>query len=588
MTRNPLAIPLPAHRMNPRASIYIPVLGVSVLVLVIGLGAVFIGRVQARTAATASDFAEARICARSGLELAMLAVYRDPYWRKNLGNGTWFTNRAVGGGGFSVTASDPVDADVTTGDNNPVVLTCTGAKGVARYIMSMRMEVGARTGSCLEASVCAAKDVTVNGGTLTSDQTIRSNTNVNATNGAVVNGAVEAVTAVTGGTYNGSQAVNRPPSTLPDPSTVFDYYTTNGTVIAYSRLAQYSGELVGNGSFELNLSGWYALNGCTLGVNLLQCKDGLCSMRTSNRDSATDSPATDLATGSILPGHSYTLSCPVYSTGAATMRVTFTVTTTDRGTFAVSTPGTSVAANTWTDVKYTFTGAGWSGMVTKATLSVESSAVTKDFLIDAVSFQDTTYANAYVMIDQLLAPGVNPYGAPNAKGIYVLNCAGKDVIIMSSRIVGTLVMINPGANSAIRGSVCMEPADPSFPAFMTDGKVRLSLGAAPLSESAENVNFNPPGTPYPYMTGTGTNTNGTLTDALPSLIGGLVYAKDDLTIDTSTGIKGVVIGNGQIIVNATGAAVQYNNYYLNNPPPGFTAGTITMKPVPGTWQRISN
>jgi hypothetical protein len=74
----------------------------------------------------------------------------------------------------------------------------------------------------------------------------------------------------------------------------------------------------------------------------------------------------------------------------------------------------------------------------------------------------------------------------------------------------------------------------------------------------------------------------------PSAINGLVYAKDDLTIDNNTSINGVVVGAGLVKVNATSLTLRYNNYYLNNPPPGFTAGTIQMKPVPGTWQRVSN
>src|SRR6185369_2631793 len=127
------------HPRSQRGSIYLTALGVSMLVVVIGVGAVLIGRVEARTTNNTNDFAEARLAARSGLELAMLAIYNDPYWRTHLGNGPWFTNKAVGNSTFSLSAVDPVDGDVTNGDNDPVVLTSTGMKGGTKYIISMRM-----------------------------------------------------------------------------------------------------------------------------------------------------------------------------------------------------------------------------------------------------------------------------------------------------------------------------------------------------------------------------------------------------------------------------------------------------------------
>ncbi len=576
-----------------RGTIYISVLSVSILVLVIGLGAVAVGRVNARTAAIASDFAEARVCARSGLELGMLAVYNDPYWRRNLANGKWITSMPIGSGGGTVTveAMDPTDADVTTGENHPVVLSATGVKGAAKYVLSMRMEVGAPTGSCLEASLCSADNLTISGTKLNSDQTIRSNAKVSAVSGAIVNAAVEGTVDVIGGTYTGTVAITGKASTLPDPATVFDYYTTNGTPIAYTKLQPSdTGELIANGHFERRTAGWYAVNGCTLQRNTTapMIKSGSGSLLVTNRDSNADSAATNLDVSRLVSGHAYSLVCPVYSTGAANMRVVITVTT-DQGTFPFTTGAVAVAANTWTDLKVDFPAVSWTGTLSQVTLSVDSNAATRDFYIDAVSFKDMTVASTiYVMEEELLSPTVNPYGPTNSKGIYLINCAGKDVVITNSRIVGTLVLVTPGPNSKIRGSVCMEPAAANFPAFMSDAAVSINLSATPLSEAGADVNFNPSGSAYPYEAGTGSNTNATKTDSYPSAITGLVYAKKDLVLNGDTTINGVVVGNLTVQVLGSTLTLKYNNYYLNNPPPGFTAGTIQMKPVPGTWQRISN
>ncbi len=43
-----------------------------------------------------------------------------------------------------------------------------------------------------------------------------------------------------------------------------------------------------------------------------------------------------------------------------------------------------------------------------------------------------------------------------------------------------------------------------------------------------------------------------------------------------------------IIINANSLNLSYGNTYLNDPPPGFDVGTVTMKIVPGTWQRTVN
>ena len=155
-------IPRPQHpralRRRRAGSVYLSVLGVSLLLAVIAASACLVGRIQARAGATTNDFAEARIYARAGLELAMNTIYNDPYWRTHLGNGTWYSNKAVGSGSFTVTASDPTDNDVTVGDNNPVILTSTGMKGAARYVTSMRMEVTPRVGSCPKSN-CAASAI---------------------------------------------------------------------------------------------------------------------------------------------------------------------------------------------------------------------------------------------------------------------------------------------------------------------------------------------------------------------------------------------------------------------------------------------
>jgi hypothetical protein len=69
---------------------------------------------------------------------------------------------------------------------------------------------------------------------------------------------------------------------------------------------------------------------------------------------------------------------------------------------------------------------------------------------------------------------------------------------------------------------------------------------------------------------------------------GLVYNTQQWTFSGAPSITGLVMADQNITVNANSLTLSYVNTYLNDPPPGFDVGTITMKVVPGTWQRSVN
>jgi len=204
-----------------------------------------------------------------------------------------------------------------------------------------------------------------------------------------------------------------------------------------------------------------------------------------------------------------------------------------------------------------------------------------------VTVYDTTYpADSYVMDRALLGPAVNPFGSrqTNPQGIYVLNCSTKKVIIANSRIVGTLVILGPNAASSIRGSVAWEPAVPNYPALLTDTPIPIGLGSAALSEATMNTNFNPTGTPYPYVGG---SQNTDMNDAYPSVIRGLIYSTGNLVFQNGTAVEGVVVSHNDITVQAGALNLKYKSTWLNNPPPGFDLGSAKkVQTVAATWRRV--
>ena len=187
---------------------------------------------------------------------------------------------------------------------------------------------------------------------------------------------------------------------------------------------------------------------------------------------------------------------------------------------------------------------------------------------------------SYRTIDEkLFSPANNPYGgATNSSGIYVINCGGEPLRIHDTRVVGTLVILNPGANSAIKDSIHWEPAVTNFPSLLVDGDFRFDFDAAPLDETAGgNPNFNPSGTPYE-----GVDDADSL-DQYPSIIKGLVYVSDDIVVDGNTTFNGVIVC-GSVLYSDGTLNITHQSTFYNDPPPGFTAPAL-MKVSTGSWQR---
>ena len=180
----------------------------------------------------------------------------------------------------------------------------------------------------------------------------------------------------------------------------------------------------------------------------------------------------------------------------------------------------------------------------------------------------------------VLSPANNPYGATNPQGIYVIDCGGAKVRIEYARIIGTLVLINPDPVSDIQQDVSWEPAVANYPALLVQGSIEFRMTNDVLDENRENVNFNPPGSPYQGAT------DSDQTDTYPSQIKGLVYVSvDAICADRDTTIEGVLVTGRVLNVNGNDSlTVNYDSRYFTDPPPGFSQGSI-LKVIPGSWRR---
>lgn len=194
----------------------------------------------------------------------------------------------------------------------------------------------------------------------------------------------------------------------------------------------------------------------------------------------------------------------------------------------------------------------------------------------------TTYANqattinfasiaAGTMQGKLLTAASNPYGTPNAAGVYLITVpAGSNLSITNCRIAATLlVRLGTGANLKLTGAYNWGPATPTMPALIVQATsasatVAISGSLSPLSEAAAGANFNPASSPYAGVS------NSTSLDTYPAMLRGLVYVQGttaSATLDDNLYLVGTAIADDDWTLNS--CRVENDPFILANPPSGF-------------------
>lgn len=416
-----------------RGGVYAAILGVSLVVFAVSLGAIAAVRAQARAANDAGHAAQARRLAASGVELARLIIAQNPNWRSDRPSGKWVTGQPLGAGTFTVEVVSPM-GDLDRSETDPVVVTATGAVGDAVQKLRVELEAKVTQATALQSAIAAASTITLNSGSTMSAPGLWLSTNAGITaTSATINADAEAVLTCAGSTYNGRLCNGAPARVFPSTD-AFAYYLREGTAIPV-------------GSLPLNT-----------GIRYLQ-------------------------------------------------RV-------------------------------------------------------------------------------LLSPGSNPYGAANPEGIYIIDCNNENLIIQNLRVVGTLVILNPGAASTLQGSVNFEPAVAGLPCIMVRGVLAMRPVSTLLAENASpTVNFNPSHTPYPYLT-TPNSSNTNMTDTYPSQISGLVYITGNVILANAPVVDRLIVG-GTLTVNANAVVTASGRTdHFTNPPPGFS--TVEMNVREGSWARVAD
>lgn len=221
------------HRLNRArcaGSIYLTVLGCSMLLTVIGLGSLLAIRVQRRSIQAAQDSSKARLCAQSAIELGLRSVAQDADWRTTFSSGTWLSETQLADGALTLEGVDPEDDDLADSDYDTLVLTGLGVKGLARHKTQVTLAPVVESleplNTCLHTSglfvVKAGKTLTVLGAP--------ASTNNNLVNDGTVDGDADVVVVAKVGTITGTLTSGVPDKAMPD-LTLFDTMVAKATAL---------------------------------------------------------------------------------------------------------------------------------------------------------------------------------------------------------------------------------------------------------------------------------------------------------------------------------------------------------------------
>jgi hypothetical protein len=568
--------------MPRTGGVYVAVLGSAMIVALLGMCALIGQRIERRLVSNSADIRQAQLNASTAVELALLTMKQDSNWRSNYTNGNWFTNRSTGAGTCTVNVVDPIDGSLSNNPDDPVTVTGIGYSGQAEQRVKVTVDPKKDPLSCLRSAVATGNNITLNGNILRTNGLTTAN-QISATSSQVY-GKVEA-TSITGSTYNGTTTTvtseKRP--TMPDWTSVFNYYRTNGTPLDINAIPQfplYAPNLAQNTSFDNGTNYWTGtppgIATADLDLRNDTYRTASCCMKVKNRQ-ASSAGIAQYIDSFVKPNQQYLIEGYIYMPlSYVSKSFQITIYTKGVGAAVQSQPGPStlLLAGAYRYISATLTAPSWSGNLEYAFVKIAGADVlnTQDFWFDDFSIKETS-SGKYIY-RSVIAPGVNtvyPNAPTNAEGVYVINCNNNKLVIERSRILGTLLILNPGANSCINyGPIHWTPAVAGYPALLVDADTPTTADFGifatnrVLSEKENSTNYNLSGAPHEEF-----GTNATSTDIYRSSIRGLIAVRHDLTYQNRALIRGqIIVGNN--IANSSGELeVDYQRDSLLNPPSGF-------------------
>ena len=231
-----------------RASIYVLILGTSMIVVTIGLSAILVSRINLQGRTRANDWIAAGDLAFSAVEYGLAMIGTEPEWRTVYTHKLETPELPLGQGTFRWMMEDQVDGDLGNEDTDPVRLYGIGRVGDTCRVYSVLLQPEGNTLTCLEVAFCTAGDLNLDDATANCNQIISSNLSVTGVGVSRIDGDVEAGGTITGISGSGTRTPGITPlRTMPDPNTVYDYYIANGTPIDINTIPSFKSKYTMSG-----------------------------------------------------------------------------------------------------------------------------------------------------------------------------------------------------------------------------------------------------------------------------------------------------------------------------------------------------
>lgn len=588
--------PKPDTRKARRGSVYLAVLGTSLIVALLALSTLALQRVQNRMLTTTSDIRQAQLNAEAAIELGLLAMKQDTNWRTTYPSGHWFTDRSLTAGTCSLDGIDPVDNDLTDNTTDPVVLTGIGKSGASEQRVQVTIDPVSQPLTCLRSAVAVGHAVTLTNSVLRSSGPVAASS-VSASS-ATIYGNVQGV-SVTGSTYAGTSTqinTSQLPK-MPTWTTVFDYYKTNGTQLTYGLLSTQMPNLARNRDVEAAIGNndWTGTtptpgdSTATVAQSNAQHHSLSNSLKVSSRGD-WKAGAVQRIDNYVKPGASYFISCYVFLPPGLLQNFAITLCTKGTGNAtpgSVSSAGTPVLPGSWVSVSATLVAPNWNGNLDYAYVKIaDLNSLTGNglFYVDDLTIRENS--TGALIYQQTLGPSVNtlyPGGGapidPTGKGLYWIDCLGQKLTIERSRIRGTLLVLNPGPNSGIgAGPINWSPAVAGYPALLvhadnaSNANFTIQATNRVLSERENGMSFNPAGAPSDDF-GQDSDTN----EIYPSEIRGMVVVENNLTYLNNGLVRGALVVGNDLTSTSGSLEVAYQPDSLLNPPPGFNSANVYLR-----------